>query len=139
MKRGAYLQCRQRQEGSKQTLVTLPLIPDRKTNRYKLFERPHPNRGFIQSPSMETEAFSSSCFCLSAFHLKHPPFVVHSAGKGYKMDRRNRQRVQQSFAEPFVIHISVSVELDFWVSASRHHPIILHHCYPLINLLITFN
>ncbi|MBW4759152.1 hypothetical protein KZO48_04055 [Prevotella denticola] len=88
---------------------------------------------------METEAFSSSCFCLSAFHLKHPPFVVRSAGKGYKMDRRNRQRVQQSFAGPFVIHISVSVELDFWVSASRRHPIILHHCYPLINLLITFN
>ncbi|QUB92125.1 hypothetical protein J4866_03895 [Prevotella denticola] len=62
---------------------------------------------------METEAFSSSCFGLSAFHLKHPPFVVRSAGKGYKMDRRNRQKVQQSFAEPFVIHISVSVELDF--------------------------
>ncbi len=139
MKRGAYLQCRQRQEGSKQTLVTLPLIPDRKTNRYKLFKKAHPNRGFIKSPSMGAEASSSSSFCLPAFHLKHPPFVVRSAGKGYKMDRRNRQRVQQSFAEPFVIHISVSVELDFWVSASRRHPIILHHCYPLINLLITFN
>ena len=68
-----------------------------------------------------------------------PTIVVRSTGKGYKMDRRNRQRAQQSFAEPFVIHISVSVELDFWVSASRRHPIILHHCYPLINLLITFN
>ena len=139
MKRGAYLQCRQRQEGSKQTLVTLPLIPDRKTNRYKLFERPHPNRGSIQSPSMETEVFSSSCFLPVSVPPETPTIVVHSAGKGYKMDRRNRQRVQQSFAEPFVIHISVSVELDFWVSASRRHPIILHHCYPLINLLITFN
>lgn len=139
MKRGAYLQCRQRQEGSKQTLVTLPLIPDRKTNRYKLLKKAHPNRGFIQSPSMETEAFSSSCFCLSSFYLKHPPLLYVQQEKGYKMDRRNRQRVQQSFAGPFVIYISVSVELDFWVSASRRHPIILHHCYPLINLLITFN
>jgi len=60
---------------------------------------------------METEAFSSLPVSVPP---ETPTIVVHSAGKGYKMDRRNRQRVQQSFAEPFVIHISVSVELDFW-------------------------
>ncbi|AEA21941.1 hypothetical protein HMPREF9137_1232 [Prevotella denticola F0289] len=33
---------------------------------------------------METEAFPSSCFCLSAFHLKHPPLLYVQQEKAIK-------------------------------------------------------